>query len=81
MLVGEWLTFRELSSVTHIGWNKLRYLRNSGALTDLGMVLYQCPCHIRSRWWIWVPNRVLCHPKLQTPSNEADYPQRDVSKT
>lgn len=77
---GEWLTFRELSLATDIGWNKLRYLRDSGVLTDLGMVLYQSPCHVRSRWYVWVPVRILSHP-LALPFFPADYRQRNVSKT
>jgi hypothetical protein len=77
---GEWLTFRELSLVTNIGWNKLRYLRDSGVLTDLGMILYQKPCHKHSRWWIWVPS-VFCHSQLLSPTQQVDYPPRDVPKT
>lgn len=80
-MTGEWLTFRELSQATDIGWNKLRYLRDSGVLTDLGMILYEAPCHLRSRWWIWVPRTVLCHSNLHSFPSPADYRQRNASKT
>jgi hypothetical protein len=77
---GQWLTFRELSLVTDISWNKLRWLRDTGVLTDLGMILYQAPCHVRSRWWIWVPS-VFCQNCLPFPPAKTDYPQRNASKT
>ena len=77
---GEWLTFRELSLVTDIGWNKLRYLRDSGVLTDLGMVLYQKPCRVYSRWWVWVPS-VFCPNNLHTSSARNEHSQRNASKT
>jgi hypothetical protein len=76
---GEWLTFRELSFITGIDRSKLRYLRDSGVLTDLGMVLYQRPCRIRSRWFVWVP-RALCENRLPSLPAKTDYSQRDVSK-
>lgn len=62
---GQWLTIRELSQATDIDWRKLRYLRETGVLTDLGMMLYEVPCQARpgkhrySKWWIWVPNGFL----------------------
>ena len=77
---GEWLTFRELSQVTDIGWNKLRYLRDSGTLTDLGMVLYQVPCRVYSKWWIWVPD-VFCHYRLHSFPPKTDYSPRNAPKT
>lgn len=66
---GTWLTIRELSQATDIDWRKLRYLRETGVLTDLGMILYEVRCQARpgkhkySKWWIWVPSRF-----LETPS-------------
>lgn len=78
---GEWLTFRELSFATGITPKKLRYLRDTGVLTDLGMILYQLPCPVRSRWWVWVPLPVLSHSNLHSLPSPADYRQRNVSKT
>lgn len=82
-MMGEWLTFRELSQEWGLNWNKLRRLRDSGTLTDLGMVLYQVPCHARSRWWIFVPIEIsaLCRSQLHSLPSPADYRQRNVSKT
>lgn len=78
---GTWLTFRELSFATGITSNKLRYLRDTGVLTDLGMVLYQKPCHVRSRWYVWIPLHVLCESNLHSLPSPADYRQRNASKT
>lgn len=78
---GEWLTFRELALATGITSKKLRYLRDTGVLADLGMMLYQVPCHVRSRWYVWVPLGVLCQSNLHSLPSTADYRQRNVSKT
>jgi hypothetical protein len=78
---GEWVTFRELAAATDISWNKLRWLRDNGGLTDLGIVLYQKRCRTRSRWWAWVPFSALCHNRLRSLPSKAEYSSRNASKT